>query len=269
MRLSRLYPTGRRASGSFPFKPYAAEFIGTALLVFVGLSVGIIDFGASSPIPVILPDPGIRRAITGLLFGATGALIAISPLGKESGAHINPVVTLGFWLMGRFEARHVAGYILCQLAGAMVGAAGLMVWGAMARSVEFGATVPGFGDGAALAGEIVTTFTMVFLLFWILRQDRLRHFAPALFPPLYALMAWLEAPLSGTSTNPARSLGPAIVAWEWHGWWIYWLGPLAGALLAVAAHHLASRRWPWIEVAKVHHLRHDPHGIFHRERPGT
>ncbi len=253
------------ATNPFPWKIYAAELIGTALLVFVGLSIVIVDFGAGSPVAAILPDAGARRAITGFLFGTTGALIALSPFGKESGAHINPVVTIGFWLMGNFKAQHVAGYIVSQLVGALIGAAALLVWGAMGRSVAFGATVPGFGDAAALAGEIATTFLMVFLLFWILRQDRLKNYAPALFPPLYGLMVWLEAPLSGTSTNPARSLGPGVVAWLWHGWWIYWIGPLIGALLAVAAHHLASRHWPWIEVAKVHHLRHDPYRVFCKE----
>ena len=61
---------------------------------------------------------------------------------------------------------------------------------------------------------------------------RLRPFTPALFPVLYAVMVYLEAPVSGTSTNPARSLGPAIVSGSWHGWWISWAGPFVGTLAA-------------------------------------
>jgi aquaporin Z len=92
---------------------------------------------------------------------------------------------------------------------------------------------------------------------------RLRAFTPALFPPLYALLVWLEAPLSGASTNPARSLGPGVVAGNLHGWWIYWLGPLAGTVAAVAL----RRSLPWarsleIGVAKVFHFQHDPYGIL-------
>ncbi len=247
----------------FPWKAYIAELTGTALLIAVGLSVVILDFGQGSPMTGLLPDAGMRRLITGFLFGTTGALIAISPLGKESGAHINPVVTLGFWMMERFKARYVLGYIICQFAGAVIGAVPLLAWGALGLSVEYGATVPGFGDVWALVGEVVTTFALVFLLFYFLRHQSLKHITPMLFPPLYALMVWLEAPVSGTSTNPARSVGPAVIANEWHGWWIYWLGPLIGALLAVALHRSGVLRLPQMKSAKIHHLEHDPHRMFH------
>lgn len=250
---------------SFPWKPFAAEFLGTALLLTVGLSVVIFDFGRDSPIVQILPSAAYRRLVTGFLFGTTGALIAVLPLGKESGAHINPAVTLGFWLMGRIRTRHALGYVLCQLTGALIGAVPLLGWGAMGAGVDYGATVPGVGYGAgwALAGETITTFALIFSLFGFLRFVSLRMFTPALFPPLYAIMVWLEAPVSGTSTNPVRSLGPAVISSNWHGWWIYWLGPLAGTLLAVAAYRLAGWERYCIRVAKVFHFTHDPYGIFH------
>jgi aquaporin Z len=225
----------------------------------------IADFGQGSPILRLMPSAAWRRAVTGFLFGVTGAAIALSRLGKESGAHINPVVTLGFWTMGRLEANHALGYVVSQLAGAVLGALPLLAWGATGRSVLYGATEPGIGYGAgwALGGETATTFAMVFLVFFFLRHPRLKHVTPALFPPLYAVMVWLEAPVSGTSTNPARSLGPAIIAPDWHGWWVYWLGPVLGTLLAVGLHRTALWRWPRIEVAKLHHFRHDRYGIFH------
>lgn len=87
---------GRR----LPWQPVLAELVGTAALVLVGLSVVILMFGAGSPVARLLPDEGARRAVTGFLFGTTGALVALSPLGKESGAHLNPAVTLAFCLMG-------------------------------------------------------------------------------------------------------------------------------------------------------------------------
>ena len=89
----------------FPWQNYLSELIGTALLVAVGLSVVIFDFGAGSPMLRLLPDAGLRRLITGFLFGSTGALIAISPVGKISGAHINPVVTLAFHIKGKLCRR--------------------------------------------------------------------------------------------------------------------------------------------------------------------
>jgi aquaporin Z len=253
---------------SLPWLLYGAEFLGTALLVFVGLSVVILNFGQDSPLLQLWPNAGGRRLITGFLFGTTGALIALSPIGKESGAHINPVVTLSFWLMGKLGAGHALGYILAQFAGAAIGAIPLMVWGAMGRSVDFGATVPGatYGLGGAILGEMITTFVLIVGLFFFLRHRRLRVFTPAIFPFMYAIMVFLEADVSGTSTNPARSFGPALISGNWHGWWVYWLGPLLGALCGVAIFRKAGWHRSSILMAKLHHFEHDRYGVF---RPGS
>ncbi len=252
-----------------PLSLLVAEFVGTALLVLVGLSLVIVAFGTGSPVAALLPSPGARRLLTGLLFGAVGALIAISPIGKASGAHINPVVTLAFWLERAIGGRHAVGYVLAQLAGAAVGAVPLLAWGTLGRSVEFGATLPGpgYGAAAALVGEAATTLALVVGLFVFVGHRRLRPFTPLLFPFLYAAMVFLEAPVSGASTNPARSLGPAIVSGAWRDWWVYWLGPLLGTLAGVGARGLPLLRRLEVEVAKLYHFGHDPHGVFERRRP--
>lgn len=243
---------------------WCAELVGTALLVGVGCSLVILNFGASSPVATILPGLAARRALTGFLFGSVGGMIALSPVGKVSGAHINPAVTLTFWLERRMSGGVALGYVAAQLVGAVLGALPLRLWGAMGRSVAFGATVPGpAGPWMALAGEAGASFCLVGGLLLFLGHARLRDFTPALFPPLYALLVWLEAPLSGASTNPARTLGPGLVAGDLHGWWIYWLGPLAGTLAAVSL----RLGLPWtrsleIRVAKVFHFRQDRYGIF-------
>jgi aquaporin Z len=87
----------------------------------------------------------------------------MSPVGKESGAHINPSVTLGFWLMGKMESRVAIGYVLSQLAGACLGVLPLLGRGSLGRSVEFGATVPdaGYSTETALIGEVATIFALV------------------------------------------------------------------------------------------------------------
>ncbi|MEO6976653.1 MAG: aquaporin [Gallionella sp.] len=249
---------------SFPWMLYGAELIGTALLVAVGLSIVILAFGQGSPVIQLIPSAGWRRLITGFLFGTTGALITLSPLGKESGAHINPAVTLGFWLMGKLKLRYVPGYVFAQLAGALAGAVPLMAWGAMGRSIDFGATLPGadYGAGWALLGETATTFALILGLFYFLQQRHLRNFTPGLFPILYAVMVFAEANISGTGTNPARSFGPAVISGNWYAWWVYWLGPLLGTLLAVAVFRVAGSR-PAITVAKLHHFEHDRYGVFH------
>ncbi len=251
---------------TFPWLLFGAEFLGTALLVGVGLSLVILAFGHGSPEVLLIPSAGWRRLITGFLFGTTGALIALSPLGRESGAHINPVVTLAFWLMGKLRGRHALGYLLAQLGGAVAGALPLLAWGEMGRSVAFGATFPGpaYGDWWALLGEAATTFALITGLFFFLRHPRLRPFTPALFPLLYAVMVFAEAPVSGTSTNPARSLGPSVVSGDWRGWWIYWLGPLLGTLPGVAIFRLPGLRRLTVEVAKLYHFEHDRYGVFQR-----
>ena len=152
----------------------------------------------------LIPGEGLRRLITGFLFGSTGACIALSPVGKVSGAHINPVVTLAFRLMGKLDLRTTLGYIGAQLIGAVVGSLPLLLWGAMGRACAFGATWPGPGVSLSTAflGEVITTFAMVALLAVFLGFRRIRPFTPAIFPPLYAIMVWAEAPISAPAPTP-------------------------------------------------------------------
>lgn len=211
----------------------------------------------------VVPNEVVRSVITGFLFGTTGALIALSPVGKVSGAHINPAVSAGFWLMGKLNARVALGYIVAQLAGACLGALPLLAWGPMGKSVAFGATLPGEGYTyhMVLLGEVITTFTMVALLCVFLAFRRIRPFTPALFPFLYAVMVCVESPISGTSTNPARSFRPAVISGQWQGWWIYWAGPLIGMFAACLVCSILANR---IEVAKLYYFDSDRGGLFRR-----
>jgi aquaporin Z len=247
-----------------PWAPVFSELVGTAVLVAVGLSAVILDFSPASPIVNVLPDPGLRRLITGFLFGTTGGLIALSPVGKSSGAHINPVVTLAFWLHGKFHAPHALRFVAAQLVGAALGALPLLLWGQLGAAVDYGATTPGSQYTAfeAMLGEIVTTYALVLGLFIFLGHRGIRPFTPMLFPFLYAIMVYLEAPVSGTSTNPARSFGPSLISGVWRSWWVYWVGPVAGAALGVATYRLKWLRKLEFEVAKVYHYELDPHGLF-------
>jgi aquaporin Z len=126
----------------------------------------------------------------------------------------------------------------------------------MGQSVAFGATLPGEGYATwmVVLGEVATTFCLIAGLCIFLGLRILRPFTPALFPFLYAFMVYAEAAISGTSTNPARSLGPAIISGQWQGWWIYWIGPLLGTLIGIAVFSFLAKR---IEVAKVYHFESD------------
>jgi aquaporin Z len=112
-----------------------------------------------------------------------------------------------------------------------------------------------------LLGEAITAFALISGICVFLGFRKLRPFTPALFPFLYAFMVFVEAPISGTSTNPARSLGPALISGEWQGWWIYWVGPLIGTFVATLACSYFEKR---VEVAKLYYFDNDRDGLFRR-----
>ena len=242
---------------------FLSELIGTALLVLGGLSVVIVMFGDGSPMAHLLPNETLRTTVTAFLFGTIGSTIALSWVGKESGAHINPAVTMGFWMMRKLDLRAATGYIVAQLLGACLGALPLLAWGSMGASVAFGATIPGpgYSTSVVLLGEIATTFGLVATLCLFLGFRHLRAYTPFVIPFLYAVMVPLEAHISGTSTNPARTFGPALISGRWDGWWIYWVGPMIGTLIAIVVCSSIAKR---IEVAKLYYFENDRRRLFHR-----
>jgi aquaporin Z len=240
-------------------KFFISEFFGTALLLLVGLSIVIFMFGEGSPMARLIPAVKVRQVMTGFLFGSVGASIALSHIGTVSGAHINPAVTMVFWLYRKIEGRLAITYVLAQVTGAIIGCLPLLIWGQLGRSIYFGGTAPGisYTTGQAFFGEVITTFTMVSLLIIFIGFRSIRKFTPYMFPVLYAIMVPLEADISGISTNPARSIGPAVISGHWVSWWIYWIGPLTGAFLASLACSLLAKR---ITIAKLYHFDSESEG---------
>jgi aquaporin Z len=247
------------------WREYLSEFIGTALLLLFGLSLVIIVFGEGSPVAQIIPSIKARQMITGFLFGCIGASIAVSPIGKISGAHINPVVTIAFRMMGKLNLRTTLAYIIVQLAGAVLGSVPLLIWGSMGKSIAFGATLPGQGYSTltVLLGEVVTTFALITGLCLFIGFRRMRPYTPLMIPFLYAVMVPLEASISGTSTNPARTFGPAVISGQWQEWWIYWVGPFLGMLAGILSCSFLAGR---IEVAKIYHFESDNRRFFQMQQ---
>lgn len=235
---------------------YLAEGAGTALLLFCGLSVVIAFFAPGGVLATLLPSAPLRRALAGACFGTVGALITISPLGRVSGAHINPAVSFAFWLEHKLAWRDALGYVAAQMSGAALGAAALLLWGATGRSVQFAATTVGAGVSiwTALAGEVLATAALVLAIFITAAHARTRRFTPWTLPPLFAWLVWWEGPWSGASTNPARSLGPALLTGDWSGFWIYLLGPLLGAGLAVALLRMNMFGQHRVQIARLFHF---------------
>ena len=247
-----------------PFPPsrlhpalYVAEFIGTALLVLLGVSVVILMFGKDGPGSRLIPAEGLRLFLTGGLFGSIGALIAVSPIGRISGAHINPAVTLAFWLEGKLAWRDAALYILAQFAGSVVGALPLVAWGPIGQSVAFGATQPGADVPAwvAMLGEMSVTFLLLLAILTTAAHPRTRRFTPLVLPFVLSILVWLEAPISGASANPARSFGPALVAYVPLDPLIYVVGPSLGAALYAGLVRIEAVRLPRVAAARLFHFQ--------------
>ena len=211
-----------------------SEFIGTALMLTAGLSFVIFLWGTGSPMIHLIPSASARRIITGFLFGSSGCLVSLSPVGKISGAHINPAVSVAFWLRGKMTGRMMLFYVASQMAGAVVGCLPLLLWGQQGVSIHYGNTEPGsLGVLMAFGGEVLATATLITMLFVFGGSVRFRAYTPYAIPFLYSFLVWIESPLSGCSTNPARSFGPAVVSGVFREYWLYVAAPLLGVLLVV------------------------------------
>lgn len=126
------------------WREYFAEFLGAAFNIFIGLSAIVFNFGHGLPIEQLVPDSSIRRLITGLIFAGSGAIVAVSPIGKLSGSHINPSVSLAFWIHGKMHLQDFVGFVIGQFLGAIAAVLLLVtLWGDYARSVSNGMTLPG------------------------------------------------------------------------------------------------------------------------------
>ncbi|HXG37069.1 MAG TPA: MIP family channel protein [Dehalococcoidia bacterium] len=206
-------------------KTYIAEFLGTFLLVFAGTGAIVIDADSRGD----LTSLGI-----GLSFGLA-VMSAIYALGHISGAHINPAVTISFALGRHFPWLNVPGYIGAQLAGAATASGVLrLLFGNVAN---LGATSPSETAAQALGMEIALSFFLMFLIMAVATDVRAVGQAAALAIGGYVgLAAVFAGPVAGASMNPARSLGPALVSQHWESHWVYWLGPVAGAIFGALAY---------------------------------
>ena len=234
---------------------WGCELVGTGLLLLAGLSAVFMDFGRGSPVAVVLPSEGARRLLTGLLFGAAGSLIALTPLGRRSGAHLNPAVSVAFWTQRKLGVHELGRYVLAQTIGALIAVTVLrFAWGRVGLGLHLAATQPGAGVTPAAAAGIEALMTGCLILTILLMTSTVRtaRFTPLATWLLVATLVWLGAPYTGTSLNPARSFAPALLAPELAHLWVYIVGPLGGAVFASA---LVAASPATVLTAK---LFHDP-----------
>ena len=196
-----------------------AEAVGTFCLVFAGTGAVVIDS---------VTGGGVTHIGVGVTFGLI-VMAMIYTIGHVSGAHINPAVTLAFAVTRHFPRRLVPLYLAAQLLGAVL--ASLILRGMFGDVASLGATRPQAGAGQSLLLEFVLTFVLMFVIMAVATDVRAVGQAAAIaIGGTVGLEALFAGPISGASMNPARSLAPALVSWNWTAQWIYVVGPIAGAL---------------------------------------
>jgi MIP family channel proteins len=207
-----------------------AELVGTFVLVFGGTAVAVAAILARPT-----AGPAYDSLAVALAFGIALAAV-VAAVGHVSGAHVNPAVTLGMAATKKFPWQFVPHYVVAQLAGAVLAAfATWITFGGAARGeAKLAATYPaqGVGDLQAFVVEILITFILVFVVMAVATDDR----APAAIAPIavgfaLAVGVFIAGPVTGGSVNPARSLGPMIVAGDLTSVWLYILGPIVGGIL--------------------------------------
>jgi MIP family channel proteins len=201
-----------------------AEFAGTFVLVLAGCGAIVVDSQTGA-----LGHVGVALA-----FGLA-ILVMISAVGHISGAHFNPAVTLAFALTRHFRWGAVPAYWLGQFAGAAGAAACLrLLFGPVAG---LGATQPAGSVWQALVVEILLTAVLMLVIMAVATDTRaVGQLAALAIGGTVAMDALWAGPITGASMNPARSFGPALVAGAWGAHWVYWLGPLVGAVMGAVAY---------------------------------
>lgn len=245
-----------RESMRTDWRAWAAEAgaIGAFMVAAIGATIALEH--PASPIRRSLDDATVRRVLMGAAMGVTAIALIHSPLGARSGAHMNPAVTLGFLRLGRLGWRDAAAYVAAQCIGATAGTwFATRLFGSLVAdpAVNFVVTQPGAaGPWAALGGELAIAFVMLSVVLYVSgRADTMAFTGVAAGLVVMACIV-VEAPLSGMSMNPARSLGPAIVAGQFPAFWIYLTAPLAGMQLAAHLHARRATRG----CARLHHPSH-------------
>lgn len=222
-------------------KAYGAEFLGTFWLVLGGCG--------SAVIAAAFPNVGIGLLGVALAFGLTLLTMAFA-IGHISGCHINPAVSIGLWVGGRFPANKVLPYICAQVLGGIAaggvlyliasGKAGFDVANGFASN-GYGAHSPGgYSLGSALLTEVVMTMMFLFVILGSIDKQAPQGFAPIPVGLCLTLIHLISIPVTNTSVNPARSTGVALYAGGWavQQLWLFWVAPIIGAILGAVIYRI-------------------------------
>ena len=203
---------------------YTSEFLGTFFLVFAATGVVIVNDLAGGAIT----HTGIAIT-TGLV-----VMAVIYSVGDVSGSHINPAVTVGFWLAGRFPGYRVIQYIVSQCLGAI--AASLLLLYLFPDMISLTVTMPSGSIMQSFVLEIALTFFLMFVILSVSTGSMEKGImAGSAIGAVVGLSVLWAGPITGASMNPARSIAPALVSLDFTSLWIYIAGPVIGAAISVVA----------------------------------
>ncbi len=233
---------------------YIGEFLATFIFVFVGVLGVALLFGVPE-LATIIPSNEIRLILAIVIFAGIIALIIYSPLGKLSGAHINPAVSFAFFMEGHLDVIDFIGYVFVQCVAAIAACMLLgMVIPEAAQAVEFGLTKPASHEFVIIEfiSEVISTLVLITVIFFCLNNEKTVKYTGMLVSLYIFFIALMTAGLTGASMNPVRSLGPAVASGMYGDLWLYLAAPMLGSFLAVVLH-----RWWWLlNRPKFHRLNH-------------
>src|ERR1700689_219349 len=202
-----------------------------------------------------LPDPALRRLLMGASMGATAVLIIHSSMGKRSGAHFNPAITLTYLRLGKISRPDAFFYVLSQFMGGVVGVAVSVLFlgrTLASPSVMYAETVPGkYGTAAAFAAEAFMAALLMGVVLWTSNRPSIASRTGYFVGILITFYVLLFAPVSGFSINPARTTASAVFADVWTAIWVYFSAPLLGMLFS-AEIYIRSQGRDRILCAKLH-----------------
>jgi aquaporin Z len=265
LALRRLDGLSAIASLRHHWPEYLMEVFELGYYLFAACTVATLLQHPSSIARQTISSGLARRALMGLAMGATAIAIVMSPWGKRSGGHFNPAITFTFYRLGKVEYWDAWLYVIAQFLGAIGGVslARYALRGALGdHAVRYAVTVPGiYGTAVAFAAELTISFILMITVLFTTNRKSLAPYTAYFVGWLIAMYYTFEAPLSGMSTNPARTLGSALHANYWHALWIYFMAPSAG-MLAAGELFLRLRGGAAPYCAKLHHANNE-RCIFH------
>ena len=235
---------------------YLMEAAGLGIFMISACLFGVLYEYPSSPVRQAIASGDLRRVLMGVSMGLTAIAIIYSPWGKQSGAHINPATTLTFLRLGKIKRWDALFYMVSQFVGGIIGVAvtAFFVGHQLSNpSVNFVATKPGErGVVVAALAEVLMTFGLMSLVLKVSNHKRLSRYTGLFVGATVAIYIALEAPLSGMSMNPARTLASAVFAADYQSIFIYFVAPPLGMLAAAQAYVSYAGRLA-VGCAKLHH----------------